>query len=70
MNDLICVLDTWRYRNQICFLSAYRDDPLMTSSPDVTTMSIDSMKEELVSLGDSVDGCVERTDTESRLLEV
>jgi hypothetical protein len=27
--DLICVLNTWRYRNELCFLSDCRDDPLL-----------------------------------------
>ena len=36
---------------------------------DVTTMSVKAMKEELVSLGGSADGCVERADVVSRLLE-
>ena len=37
--------------------------------PDVTTMSIKAMKEELVDLGGSTDGCLERADVVSRLLE-
>jgi hypothetical protein len=37
---------------------------------DVTTMSIKAMKEELVSMGGSADGCLERAEVVSRLLEV
>ena len=41
----------------------------MTSCSDVTSMSIKAMKEEIVCLGGSTDGCVQRADVVSRLLE-
>ena len=41
----------------------------VSSESNVTTMSIKNMKDELVRLGGSADGCVEKADVVSRLLE-
>ena len=43
--------------------------PTVSSESNVTTMSIKNMKDELVRLGGSADGCVEKADVVSRLLE-